>query len=124
MVSEVDTEEIESDVQGSRAYDTVIYGQNGMLWLQNVYRNGTVFNTKIMRGGVQNFNGTENFNNGFTKDDGVDDGDFILNEIASALRTEFLKMVCKTSMQEGMRVILLYITTPLRRYVILDMRMI
>ncbi len=32
-----------------------------------------------MRGGVQNLNGTENFNNGFTEDDDADDEDFTLN---------------------------------------------
>ncbi|WP_246786267.1 hypothetical protein [Bartonella taylorii] len=44
-----------------------------------------------MRGGVQNLNGTENFNNRFAEDDDADDEDFTLNESTSALNTEVFK---------------------------------
>ncbi|MBB4076103.1 outer membrane autotransporter protein [Bartonella fuyuanensis] len=56
-----------SDVKGemvrSRAYDTVVSGENGVLGYQNVYDDGEVFSTKIMEGGIQNLYVEENLDN-------------------------------------------------------------
>ncbi|WP_208433478.1 BafA family autotransporter [Bartonella doshiae] len=75
-----------NDFKGSSAYNTEIYAEGGMLGLQNVYSGGMTFDTKIMKGGIQNIDGGQNFNNGSSEDE-----DFTLNEGAFALNTELFK---------------------------------
>ncbi|WP_455482417.1 BafA family autotransporter [Bartonella sp. B35(2025)] len=56
----------ESDINGeivsSSAYDTVIYGQDKIPGVQNIHIGGVAFNTKVMRGGIQNIDGTKDGN--------------------------------------------------------------
>ncbi|WP_375651545.1 BafA family autotransporter [Bartonella sp. LB28NMGDW] len=78
----------------SSAYNTEIYAEDGILGLQSVYSGGMVVDTKVMKGGVQNLDGKENFNNGFSEDTDTADTeneDFTINEGAFALSTELFK---------------------------------
>ncbi len=78
----------------SSAYGTEIYAADGMLGIQSVYSGGMAVDTKIMKGGVQNLDGKENFHNSFLEDaDTADteDEDFTINEGAFALSTELFK---------------------------------
>ncbi|WP_375671589.1 BafA family autotransporter [Bartonella sp. CL27QHWL] len=80
--------------KASSAYNTEIYAEDGILGLQSVYSGGMAVDTKIMRGGVQNLDGEENFHNGFSEDaDTADteDEDFTINEGAFALSSELFK---------------------------------
>ncbi|WP_375611248.1 MULTISPECIES: BafA family autotransporter [unclassified Bartonella] len=80
--------------KASSAYGTEIHAADGMLGIQSVYSGGMAVDTKIMKGGVQNLDGKENFHNGFSEDaDTADikDEDFTINEGAFALSTELFK---------------------------------
>ncbi len=80
--------------KASSAYSTEIYAADGMPGIQSVYSEGIVFDTKIMKGGIQNLDGKENFNNGFAEDADAADPEeegFTINEGASALNTELFK---------------------------------
>ncbi|UTO29170.1 BafA family autotransporter [Bartonella harrusi] len=94
--------DISKDPISSTAYDTVIYGQNGRLGYQNVYSDGQAVNTKIMRGGVQNLNGTESFNNEYTENVDAENDKFSLIEGASALNTEIFKNGIQNILPGGM----------------------
>ncbi|WP_144752084.1 BafA family autotransporter [Bartonella saheliensis] len=45
--------DVGGEIKGSSAYHTIIYGQEETLGQQKVYDGGKVWNTKVMRGGVQ-----------------------------------------------------------------------
>ncbi|WP_330167388.1 BafA family autotransporter [Bartonella grahamii] len=78
----------------SSAYNTEIYAEDEMPGIQSVYSGGMAVDTKVMKGGVQNLDGKENSNNGFSEDaDTADteDEDFTINEGAFALSTELFK---------------------------------
>ncbi|WP_375652277.1 BafA family autotransporter [Bartonella sp. AP19HLJMH] len=78
----------------SSAYGTEIHAADGMLGIQSVYSGGMAVDTKVMKGGVQNLDGKENFHNGFSEDTDtadIEDEDFTINEGAFALSTELFK---------------------------------
>ncbi|WP_375695128.1 BafA family autotransporter [Bartonella sp. AC90GZZY] len=78
----------------SSAYSTEIYAADGMLGIQSVYSGGMAVDTKIMKGGVQNLDGKENFHNSFSEDADtadIENEDFTINEGAFALSTELFK---------------------------------
>ncbi|WP_273754358.1 BafA family autotransporter [Bartonella sp. MM73XJBT.G] len=78
----------------SSAYGAEIYAADGMPGLQSVYSGGIAVDTRVMKGGVQNLDGQENFNNSFSEDsDAVDTEDegFTINEGAFALNTKLFK---------------------------------
>ncbi|WP_254472692.1 BafA family autotransporter [Bartonella sp. B1098] len=78
----------------SSAYGTEIYAADGMPGIQSVYSGGMAVDTRVRKGGVQNLDGQENFNNSFSEDaDTADteDEDFTINEGAFALSTELFK---------------------------------
>ncbi|QEE11846.1 BafA family autotransporter [Bartonella krasnovii] len=80
--------------KASSAYSTKIYAEDGVLGQQNIYSGGIAFDTKVMKGGIQNLDGQASVNNGFLEDsDAVDteDEDFTINEGAFALNTELFK---------------------------------
>ncbi|WP_039760141.1 pertactin-like passenger domain-containing protein, partial [Bartonella queenslandensis] len=80
--------------KASSAYGTEIHDADGMLGVQSVYSGGMVVDTRVMKGGVQNLDGQESFNNVFSEDaDAADteEEDFTINEGASALSTELFK---------------------------------
>ncbi|EJF86697.1 BafA family autotransporter [Bartonella rattimassiliensis] len=75
----------------SSVYSTEIYAADGMPGIQSVYSGGMAVDTKVMKGGVQNLDGKENFNNGFSEDADTEDEDFTINEGAFVLNTELFK---------------------------------
>ncbi|UNF39361.1 BafA family autotransporter [Bartonella krasnovii] len=80
--------------KGSSAYGVEIYAADGMPGLQSVYSGGIAVDTRVMKGGVQNLDGQENFKNSFSEDsDAVDteDEDFTINEGAFALSTKLFE---------------------------------
>ncbi|WP_375622916.1 MULTISPECIES: hypothetical protein [unclassified Bartonella] len=88
----------------SSAYNTEIYAEDGILGLQNVYSGAMVVDTKVMKGGVQNLDGKENFNNGFSEDTDTADTEnegFTINEGAVALRSGLFKNDAQNILAEG-----------------------
>ncbi|QEE09118.1 autotransporter outer membrane beta-barrel domain-containing protein [Bartonella kosoyi] len=80
--------------KASSAYGTEIQAADGMPGIQSVYSGGMAVDTRVMKGGVQNLDGQENFNNSFSEDaDTADteDDDFTINEGSFALSTELFK---------------------------------
>ncbi|WP_375692189.1 BafA family autotransporter [Bartonella sp. AP4SXKL] len=78
----------------SSAYGTEIHAADGMPGIQSVYSGGMAVDTKVMKGGIQNLDGKENFHNGFSEDADtadIEDEDFTINEGAFALSTELFK---------------------------------
>ncbi|WP_208440435.1 BafA family autotransporter, partial [Bartonella raoultii] len=85
---------LELEDKESSAYGTEIQAADGMLGIQSIYSGGIAVDTRVMKGGVQNLDGQENFNNSFSEDgDAADteDEDFTINEGAFALSTELFK---------------------------------
>ncbi|EJF96218.1 BafA family autotransporter [Bartonella elizabethae] len=80
--------------KASSAYGTEIQAAGGMPGIQSVYSGGMAVDTKVRKGGVQNVDGQENFNNSFSEDADtadIEDEDFTINEGAFALSTELFK---------------------------------
>ncbi|PIT70061.1 autotransporter outer membrane beta-barrel domain-containing protein [Bartonella tribocorum] len=80
--------------KASSAYGTEIHAADGMLGIQSIYSGGIAVDTRVMKGGVQNIDGQENFHNGFSEDADTADTeeeDFTINEGASALNTQLFK---------------------------------
>ncbi|MGF7156710.1 BafA family autotransporter [Bartonella heixiaziensis] len=91
----------EDNLRESSAYYTEIYSEGGISGLQNVYDGGIVFDTKIMKGGIQNLDGTESFRNGVSEDDDTEDEDSTLNGGAFAIYTEIFKDGIQNILAEG-----------------------
>ncbi|WP_273783296.1 BafA family autotransporter [Bartonella sp. AU15XJBT] len=78
----------------SSAYGTEIHAADGMPGIQSVYSGGIAVDTRVMKGGVQNLDGKENFNNSFSEDADtadIEEEDFTINEGAFAFNTELFK---------------------------------
>ncbi|CAK01241.1 BafA family autotransporter [Bartonella tribocorum] len=78
----------------SSAYGTEIYAADGMPGIQSIYSGGMAVDTRVMKGGVQNLDGKENFNNISSEDADtadIEEEDFTINEGAFALNTELFK---------------------------------
>ncbi|UNE53481.1 BafA family autotransporter [Bartonella machadoae] len=91
----------EDGLRESSAYYTEIYSEGGSPGLQNIYDGGIVFDTKIMKGGIQNVNGRESFSNGFSEDDDTEDKDSALDGGAFAIYTEVFKDGIQNIFAEG-----------------------